>query len=388
MANSIPYGRQSIDEEDIRAVVEALRSDFLTQGPAIDRFEKVVAEQCGAKFAIAVSNATAALHIGARALDLGPGDILWTSPVTFVASANCALYCGAKVDFVDIDPRTYNMSVAALASKLEEAEKLGRLPKLIVPVHLAGQSCEMAPIRELADRYGVRIMEDASHAIGGTYQENPIGSCRFSDLAIFSFHPVKIITTGEGGMILTNSPELNGKLRRLRSHGITREPAEMTHASDGPWYYQQIDLGWNYRITDIQAALGISQMGRLKRFIDARQKIAAYYDENLRHLPITIPWQHPHSKSSYHLYIIRLKLERVKKSHRQVFESLREQGIIVNLHYIPVHTQPYYQGLGFAQGMFPESEMYYREAISLPIFPDLTENDLQRVVSALEKALG
>jgi len=383
----LPYGRQSISEEDIQAVVTTLRSEWLTQGPAIEKFEKKVADYCGAKYAVAVSNATAALHLGCLALGLKKGDLLWTSPNTFVASSNCALYCGAKVDFVDIDPRTYNMSVAQLEKKLVAAKKKNRLPKIVVPVHFAGQSCEMDKIFKLSKKYGFRVVEDASHAIGGSYKNKPIGNCAFSDLAVFSFHPVKIITTGEGGMVLTNRKNLYEQLIRLRTHGITRDEKWMTHDSHGPWYYQQIELGFNYRITDIQAALGSSQMNRLDSFIARRRFLVQRYNKLLRDLPLTLPWQHPDADPSWHLYVIRLNLEKISKTHRKVFEELRAANIGVNLHYIPVHTQPYYRKLGFKPKSFPEAERYYSEAISLPMFADLTNAQQNRVVTILKNIL-
>jgi UDP-4-amino-4,6-dideoxy-N-acetyl-beta-L-altrosamine transaminase len=384
----IPYGRQQVSEADIAAVVAVLRSDWLTQGPAIARFEQAVADYCGAGFAVAVSSATAALHLACLALDLGVGDSLWTSPNTFVASANCGRYCGAAVDFVDIDPKTYNLSIPALEAKLIQAEQQGRLPKVIVPVHFAGQCCEMARIATLAQRYGLRVIEDASHAIGGRYQQQAIGSCVNSDLTVFSFHPVKIITSGEGGMILTHQPDLYQRLMRLRTHGITRNPAEMTPPSQGPWDYQQLELGFNYRITDIQAALGWSQLQRLDEFIQLRRDRVERYNQQLQDLPIQLPWQHPETQSSWHLYVIRLKLDKINFSHQQVFEFLRAQGIGVNLHYIPVHTQPYYQQLGFGWGDFPEAEAYYRAAISLPLYPGLTLADQDLVIDKLHQILG
>ena len=388
MAEYIPYGRQDISAEDIEAVVEVLRSDWITQGPAIARFEEAVARYCGVRYAVAVTSATAALHLGCLAAGLGPGDSLWTSPNTFVASANCGLYCGAGVDFVDIDPRSYNLSVAELERKLVAAEREGRLPKVLVPVHLAGQSCEMASIGALARRYRVTVIEDASHGIGARYQGKPVGCCDYADMAVFSFHPVKIITTGEGGMVVTNSEELYERLLRLRTHGITRRQDLMTEASHGPWYYQQLELGLNYRMTDIQAALGASQMGRLDEFVGRRRWLARRYDELLQGLPLRLPWQHGDTESSWHLYVVRLEGERVGKFHRAVFEGLREAGIGVNLHYIPVHTQPYYQGLGFAWGDFPEAERYYGEAMSLPLYYGLTDAAQDRVVDTLREVLG
>lgn len=383
----IPYGRQDITEADIDAVVAVLRSDHLTQGPQVPLFERQIATHVGAHHALASNSATSALHIACRALGLGPGDRLWTSPITFVASANCALYCGATVDFVDIDPRTYNLCPQALAHKLARAEREGCLPKIVIPVHLCGQPCDMAAIHDLGQRYGFRIIEDASHAIGGKYKGEYIGNCRYSDITIFSFHPVKIITTAEGGMALTNDAELADKMALLRSHGITRDPALMNRPPDGPWYYQQIDLGFNYRMTEIQAALGSSQATRLDQYVARRHTLAQRYDELLAKMPLTRPWQHPDSYSGLHLYVIRLQLDRINKSHRQVFESLREQGIGVNLHYIPVHTQPHYQRLGFNTGDFPEAESYYAEAISLPMFQTMSESQQDMVVAALYEAL-
>ncbi|SNR90609.1 UDP-4-amino-4,6-dideoxy-N-acetyl-beta-L-altrosamine transaminase [Pseudomonas segetis] len=384
----IPYGRQDITQADIDAVLAILQSDFLTQGPMVPRFEEGVALHVGAQHALAVNSATSALHIACLALGLGSGDYLWTSPVTFVASANCGLYCGARVDFVDIDPRTYNLCPDALARKLEQAEQNGTLPKVVVPVHLSGQPCDMQAIHELSKRYGFSIIEDASHAIGGMYQKQFIGNCRYSDITVFSFHPVKIITTAEGGMALTNNTQLAERMALLRSHGITREESKMTHEADGPWYYQQIDLGFNYRMTELQAALGVSQLVRLDEYVARRHELARRYDHLLSDLPLLLPWQHPDSYSGLHLYVIRVQQDKLNISHRQIFESLREQGVGVNLHYIPVHMQPYYQRMGFVAGDFPEAESYYREAISLPMFQAMTEMQQDIVVSALQKALS
>jgi UDP-4-amino-4,6-dideoxy-N-acetyl-beta-L-altrosamine transaminase len=383
----IPYGRQEITDADIAAVVDVLQSDFLTQGPMVPRFEQAVAEYCGTAHAVAVNSATSALHLACLALGVGPGDTVWTSPITFVASANCARYCGAKVDFVDIDPRTYNLSAERLAEKLYQAERAGCLPKVVIPVHLAGQPCDLAAIHVLAQEYGFRIIEDASHAIGGKYQDEPIGSGRYSDITVFSFHPVKIITTGEGGMALTNNAELAHRMTDRRSHSITRDPAEMTHVPDGPWYYQQIKLGFNYRLTDLQAALGVSQLQRLDEFVARRHAIAARYNEALQDLPLIIPWQHPDGNSSRHLYVIRLKTGEIRMTHREVFEFLRAAGIGVNLHYIPVYRQPYYARMGFAPADFPESEHYYAEAISLPLYPGLTEAQQMQVIESLREAI-
>lgn len=384
----IPYGRQDISEADIQAVVDVLRSDFLTQGPAVPAFEQSVAKQCGARHAVAVNSATSALHVACLAVGVGPGDRVWTSPITFVATANCALHCGAEVDFVDIDPRTYNLSVEGLATKLEQAEQERRLPKVVIPVHLCGQPCEMADIHALAKRYGFRIIEDASHAIGGRYRDEPIGNGRYSDIAVFSFHPVKIITTAEGGMALTNDQELAKRMRRLRTHGITRDVADMTRPPDGPWYYQQIDLGFNYRITDLQAALGLSQMQRLEQFVAKRHAVARCYDALLADLPIVTPWQHADGYSGRHLYVIRLKLGEVGRTHRQVFEAMRAAGVGVNLHYIPVYMQPYYARLGSKLGQCPEAERYYAEAMSLPMYSRLTEDEQTFVCETLRECLG
>ncbi|MBT1075269.1 UDP-4-amino-4,6-dideoxy-N-acetyl-beta-L-altrosamine transaminase [Geobacter grbiciae] len=386
----IPYGRQSISPADIQAVVDVLNSDWLTQGPTVERFEQTVAGYCGTAHGVAVNSATSALHMACLAAGLGPGDILWTSPNTFVASANCGLYCGATVDFVDIDPRTYNMSVERLEEKLERAAREGKLPKVVIPVHFAGQSCDMEAIGRLAGRYGFTVIEDASHAIGGRYKSEPVGNCRHSAMTVFSFHPVKIITTGEGGMVLTNSAELHERLVRLRSHGITRDSALMAGESHGPWYYEQIELGFNYRMTDIQAALGVSQMTRLDEFVERRHHLAKRYDEALRDVPFVLPFQHPDSYSAFHLYVIRLQAGEPGSRHKgrkAVFEALRQRGILVNVHYIPVHIQPYYRTNGFDAGDFPQAEQYYREAITLPLYAGLAEIDQDRVITALQELL-
>ena len=383
----IPYGRQNISQQDINAVVEVLQSDFLTQGPKVPAFEQSVMEACNAKYAIAVNSATSALHIACLALGLGKGDWLWTTPNTFVASANCGLYCGAQVDFVDIDPNTYNLCAKELEKKLITAEKTGKLPKVVIPVHFSGQPCDMAAIHALSQKYGFKIIEDASHAIGGKYKGEPIGNCRYSDITVFSFHPVKIVTTAEGGMAVTNDTKLAEQLNLLRSHGITRDEGLMTKPADGPWYYQQIGLGYNYRMTDMQAALGVSQMQRLDEYVAKRHELAERYNQLLKDLPITLPWQHEDSYSGLHLYVIRLQLDKISKTHLDVFNGMREAGILVNLHYIPVHLQPYYQEMGFNEGQFPEAEQYYKEAISLPMFPTMTEEQQNHVVSTLKELL-
>jgi len=385
----IPYGRQDINQADIDAVVDVLRSDFLTQGTVVPAFEKAVATYCGAVYGIAVNSATSALHISCLALGVGIGDIVWTTPITFVASANCALYCGATVDFVDIDPRTYNLRVQRLADKLAIAKKRGKLPKVVIPVHLCGQPCDMEAIHALSQQYGFKIIEDASHAIGGRYKDEPIGNCRYSDITVFSFHPVKIITTGEGGMALTNDELLAKRMRLLRSHGITSDAAEMyPRPPEELWNYQQIDLGFNYRMTDIHAALGLSQMQRLDEFVTRRHAIAKRYDQMLSGMPVVIPWQHPDSYSSYHLYAIRLKLDEINNTHRQVYDAMQGACINVNLHYIPVYRQPYYEKMGFSAGYCLEAEQYYSEAISIPMYPDLTEAKQEHVVNVIRKIIA
>jgi UDP-4-amino-4,6-dideoxy-N-acetyl-beta-L-altrosamine transaminase len=383
----IPYGRQDISEEDINAVVEVLRSDWLTQGPKIEEFENRLSSKVGANHAVLVNSATSALHIACLALGLRPGSRLWTTPNTFVASANCGLYCGARVDFVDIDPRTYNMSEEALEAKLVEAEKSGLLPDVVVVVHHSGQPCRMQTVGRLAVRFGFRVIEDASHAVGASYEGDYIGSCRHSDVVVFSFHPVKIITTGEGGAALTNDPEIAARMSRLRSHGVTRESELMEAMPDGPWYYEQIELGFNYRMTDIQAALGLAQLSRLDEFVGRRRELSRRYDELLSGLPLSVPWQVDEIESSRHLYVIRLHLKELNVGRTQVFCHLRESGIGVNVHYIPVHRQPFYQRLGFKEGDFPESEHYYQEAISLPMYSSLTSDDQDEVVRALRAAI-
>ena len=397
----IPYGRQSINENDIDCVCSVLRSDFITQGPRIPEFERSLAEKVGAAHAVAVNSATSALHIACRALGVGVGDLVWTSPITFVASANCALYCGARVDFVDIDPHTYNMSITALAAKLEKAKSSGALPKLLIPVHMCGQSCEMEEIGRLADEFGFSVIEDASHAVGGCYKEMPVGNCRYSDITVFSFHPVKIITTAEGGTAVTNKKELFDKMALLRSHGISRKISPdgvcraggMEAPAQGGWrtapdyYYEQYGLGYNYRMTDLHAALGLSQLERLDAFVAKRRELAENYDRMLQAFPLVTPLQSPHSYSAYHLYPVRLKLAQIKKTRREVFESLKSQGVGVNVHYIPVHLQPFYRNMGFAPGDFPEAEKYYAEAITLPLFPEMTMDEQKYICEALRKSL-
>ena len=387
MIRPLSYTHQSISQEDIDAVIRVLRSKWITQGPAIERFERAVADYCGAKCAVAVSSGTAALHIAYLAAGLSRGDELWTSPNTFAATANGALYCGASVNFVDIDSSTYNLSIEQLKLKLARVANRGTFPKIVVPVHFGGQSCGMEKIAELARRYKFRIIEDATHALGGSYKKGRVGSCQFSEMAVFSFHPVKIITTGEGGMVLTNRKDLYERLLRLRNHGITRDPRLMHAKPPGPWYYEQLELGFNYRITDIQAALGISQLKRVNRFIGRRRFLAERYDKLLRELPVTLPWQHPDSKSSWHLYVIRFDQNKIKKTSRQIMQELRKSGISANLHYIPVYRHPYYRRMGFKRTDYPETEKHYKEAMSLPLFYGLMERHQDSVVHCLRKIL-
>ena len=383
----IPYGRQNISEEDVEAVVSVLRSDFLTQGPAVPRFEETLGTAVDAPHVVAFSSATAALHVACLALGLGPGGRLWTVPNTFVASANCGLYCGASVGFVDIDPATRNMSVPGLAARLEAAEREGKLPDIVVPVDFAGASADLSGVRALADRYGFRILEDASHAVGGSYRGRPVGDCQFADITVFSFHPVKIVTTGEGGAATTRSPDIARRMRLLRSHGVSRDPADMAGVSEGPWYYEQVMLGFNYRMTDIQAALGCSQLRRLAQFIDRRQEIAARYDDLLADLPVIRPFTPSDVRSALHLYVVELD-DSAKVDRAKVFATIRAAGIGVNVHYIPVHLQPLYRALGFARGDFPAAERYYDRALTLPMFPDLTDQQQSQVVRALTSALS
>ena len=383
----IPYGRQEISQADIDAVVDVLRSDFLTQGPMVPRFEQAVAAKVGARRAVAVNSATSALHIACLALELGPSDRLWTVPNTFVASANCGRYCGAEVDFVDIDPHTWNVSVRKLREKLAQAKKDGRLPKVVVPVHFAGQPTDQEAIWELAQEFGFKIIEDASHAIGASRYGEPVGSCRWSDITVFSFHPVKIITTGEGGMALTNNEELSWRMGTLRTHGITRESKRLTQPPVGPWVYEQQALGFNYRMTDIQAALGLSQLAQLDEWVKRRNALAYRYDHALQGLPLQLPTVQSENQSAFHLYVVRLKRNATAKTHRQVFHELRQQGIGVNVHYMPVHLQPYYRELGFAQGQYPEAEAHGETAITLPLYSALTDQQQDQVVSALSQVL-
>ena len=383
----IPYGRQEISEEDVNAVTEALRSDFLTQGPQLPLFEKIVAEYCGAKYGVAVNSATSALHIACLALELGEGDWLWTSPNSFVASANCGIYCGAKVDFVDIDKETYNLCAEELEKKLIQAKQENKLPKVLVTVHFAGQSCDMKKIHKLSKEYGFFIIEDASHSIGGKYLDKSIGGCQYSSITVFSFHPVKIITTAEGGLATTNSKKLAEKMNLFRSHGVTRDQSLIKKRNEGPWYYQQIDLGFNYRMTELQAALGISQMKKLDEFVLKRHILQEKYDILFASLPIIRPYQNQDSYSALHLYPIQIDLDNNTKSRKQIFIELREKGIGVNVHYIPIHTQPYYKNLGFKEGDFPNSEYYYSRAISLPLFHAMSLNQQDEVFNALKSVL-
>jgi UDP-4-amino-4,6-dideoxy-N-acetyl-beta-L-altrosamine transaminase len=383
----IPYGRQDISDDDVRAVLEVLRSEFLTQGPVVPRFEQAVAAHCGIPYAVAVNSATSALHIACLALDVGPEDCIWTTPNTFVASANCARYCGAEVDFVDVEPGTWNMSVTALHEKLLGAARQSRLPKVVIPVDFGGQSCSLSEIRQLADEYGFKILEDASHAIGGSYRGRPVGCGAYADITVFSFHPVKIVTTAEGGVAVTANPLLAKRMSRLRTHGITREPEEMEGECDGSWYYQMVELGWNYRMTEVQAALGVSQMSRLQEFVTRRGSLADRYDLLLADSGLLLPKRHPLTKSSWHLYVIGWNEERTGKSRRAAFEELRAKGVGVNVHYIPVHLQPYYRRLGFSEGQFPVAEQYYKNALSIPLYAGMSDATQDRVIAALASTL-
>ena len=384
----IPYGRQNISQDDIEAVECVLRSDFLTQGSVVTRFEREVAAYCGAQRGVAVNSATSALHLACLALGVSPGDRVWTTPITFVASANCAAYCGASIDFVDIDSQTYNMDASALEEKLKRAEQAGELPKVVIPVHMCGQSCEMDRINELAQQFGFKVIEDASHAIGGRYKDKPVGSCRYSDITVFSFHPVKIITTGEGGMALTNDPGLAATMERLRSHGITRDPAEMSEAPDGPWFYQQIDLGFNFRMTEIQAALGLSQLSRLDQFVAKRHALADEYDRILTPDIASVPVRHPETYSSFHLYVVQLNLPSLGATQKEIFERLRSHGIMANLHYIPLYRHPYYRSSGHADTRLAKAELYYSRAITLPLFPGLEPEQQRQIVRKLTTPVG
>lgn len=384
----IPYGHQALSDEDIEAVVAVLRSDWLTQGPLVPRFESALAAYCGSEYAVAVSSGTAGLHVACLAAGLGPGDILWTSPITFVASANCALYCGAEVDFVDIDPATYNISVESLKLKLHEADRNGCLPKVLIPVHFAGQSCDMKAIAELADQYGFTVIDDACHALGGTFDGRRVGACHYSGMTVFSFHPVKTITSGEGGMVTTNSPELAKKMSMLRTHGITRDATKMECGSGGSWYYEQMELGFNYRMSDIHAALGMSQLKRLDDFVGARRHIAAHYSERLTEFPIQLPVQVEGIASAWHLYVIRLDIEALQVSKSEVVQAMNAAGVCVGVHYIPVHSQPYFRSLGFKWGDYPVAEQYYAGAMSLPIYPGLSDTEQNQVINAIYQILS
>lgn len=383
----IPYGKHDISQADINSVVRLLQSDFLTQGPQVPLFEKIVSDYCSVKYAVAVNSATSALHIACMALNLRKGDYLWTSPNTFVASANCGLYCGAKVDFIDIDPKTYNLSADELEKKLIQAKKNNKLPKIVIPVHFAGQSCDMKKINSLSKKYGFKIIEDASHAIGGKYLDRSIGGCQYSDITVFSFHPVKIITTAEGGLATTNDKKLSERMQLFRSHGVTRDPELMTKKAEGDWYYQQVGLGFNYRMTELQAALGISQMQRLDEFVALRHKHQKRYDKFLKNLPVITPYQDLNSYSALHLYPIKIQRDKLKSTRKEIFKALRANGIGVNVHYIPVHTHPYYENIGFRKGDFPIAENYYESAISIPMFQGLTIEMQDKVIEIIKKYL-
>ncbi len=384
----IPYARQNISEQDIEAVARVLRSDFITQGPVVAQFEAAIAHYCNAQYAIAVSSGTAALHLACLALNVSKGDIVWTSPNTFVASANCALYCGASIDFIDIDPVTYNISIEVLQQKLAIARKNNQLPAVIIAVHFAGQSCDMQAIYKLSQEYGFKIIEDAAHALGADYQNHKIGSCRYSDISIFSLHPAKMITSGEGGLILTNNRTLADKVTLLRTHGISRDRSLMKGEPHGDWYYQQLELGYNYRVSDIQAALGLSQLTRLDEFVARRREIADYYNKQLNTLPVTIPQQNSDCQSSWHLYVIALALDKISKTRKQVFDELRQHNIGVHVHYIPVHTQPYFVNMGFKEQDFPNSISYYQQAITLPVFVDLRNETIDYIIHTLSEIIA
>ena len=383
----IPYGKQDINQADINSIISVLKSDFLTQGPQVPLFEKIVSDYCGVEYGVAVNSATSALHIACLALGLGEGDWLWTSPNTFVASANCGLYCGAKVDFVDVNPLTHNLSSEELEKKLIQAKKDNKLPKIVIPVHFSGQSCDMKKIFSLSQEYDFKVVEDASHAIGGKYLDQSIGGCQYSNITVFSFHPVKIITTAEGGLATTNDKKLLTRMQLFRSHGVTRNPELMTKEAEGEWCYQQVDLGFNYRMTELQAALGVSQMERLDEFVAMRHQLQKRYDELLEDLPITTPYQDLNSYSALHLYPIQIQTDKVKSTRKEIFEALRASGIGANIHYIPVHTQPYYENMGFKKGDYPNAESYYESVISIPMFQGLTIEMQDEVLNVLKKVL-
>jgi len=384
----IPYARQSISKQDLDAVAKVLQSDYLTQGPVVPAFEEAVADLVGAKYAVAGNSATSMLHVANLALGVTAGDLVWTSPISFVASANCALYCGAEIDFVDIDSETFNMSPVALAAKLEIAKKSNRLPKVIVPVHMGGQSCDMQSIGSLAQQYGIKVIEDASHAIGGSYNSQRIGNCAYSDITIFSFHPVKIITSGEGGMATTQDEGLAHAMRRLRSHGITRNESEFEFSNDGPWYYEQQELGLNYRLTDIAAALGLSQLQRIDTFINQRNAIAVRYNEAFASTVIKAPQIASNSISAFHLYIARYDFDDLNVTRVQLFQKMKDAGVLLNLHYIPIYRQPYFAKMGFDPKTFPNAERYYEQAFSIPMYADLSETNQDTVISSLLNVLS
>lgn len=387
MTDKITYGRHQIDNSDIEAVIHVLRSETITQGPVATRFEQEIAKITQSRYCISVSSATAALHIACLALNTGPGDLVWTSPNSFIASANCALFCGAKIDFVDIDPQTYNMCPVKLEKKLAAAKKANALPKIVIPVHFAGQPCDMEKIHQLSKQYGFAIIEDASHAIGSTFNKKPTGNCAYSDITVFSFHPVKIITSGEGGAATTNQKILADKMRQLANQGITRNENSFQFTNEGPWYYEQHVLGYNYRISDIHAALGLSQLNKLPIFLQSRQKIKEFYHQRLATMPIVRPYQNTNSISSYHLYPILLNTNKADYK-RKVFEQLHSAGIYVQSHYIPIHTQPFFRAKGFRKGDYPITEAYYSKTISLPIHPGLTLDDLEYIVDTLKRVLN
>lgn len=382
----IKYGQQDINEDDIRAVNEVLRSEFLTQGPAVPDFETAVATNCNAKHAVAVNSATSALHIACMALKVREGDIVWTSPITFVATSNAVLYCGADIDFVDIDKDTYNISIEGLKEKLEAADAVGKLPTVLIVVHLTGQSGQMSEAYFLGQKYGFKIIEDASHAVGAQYKGAPVGDCRFSDITVFSFHPVKIITSGEGGMLLMNDDLLAERARYFRTHGITGDKDLMEPRSrEELWNYQQIALGYNYRMSDIHAALGKSQYGRTEDFVNIRQQIADDYNRRLADLPVRLPFQHEDTKSSFHLYVIRLNLDEIDINKVTAYHRFQEKGVLVNFHYIPVYRHPYYANrFNFKPEDFPESERYFLDALSIPMHSQLCKEDIEYTSEVVE----